>query len=162
MNKKRAIVAVCAIAAGAWWYCGSDESAESADSGPTLVDQVWIDQVPITEKDKVSVFAMLSEARIGIYNQSSAYEGEFSLFEFKQRKGKLLLTMLQTDKTHKLSYKISNKGCGPMFDYCLEVKGAPRGPVTYGTMRDWVIDSSEGDAQSLNNQVRTKVFGSIR
>ena len=116
----------------------------------------------MSEKDKVSVFAMLSDAKIGIYNESSAYEGEFSLFEFKHREGKLLVTMLQTEKSHKLSYKISNKGCGPMFDYCLTVKGAPRGPVTYGTMRDWVIDSSDVDSKTLDSQVRSTVFSAIR
>lgn len=160
MNTKTVIVASLALAAGAWWVLGGDsEEASSSDGAVSVLDQVWIDQVPLKERDKVNVFAMLSDAKIGLYNQSSAYEGEFSLFEFKHKQGKIAVTMLQNGESHKLSYKITKKGCGPAFDYCLKVKGAPRGPATYGTMKDWVIDGKQLDAKSLDSQVRDTVFG---
>ncbi len=137
---------------------GDCECDDNEGNAVGLVDQVWIDRMPVREKDKVNVLAMLSDAEFGVFNESSAYEGRFSLFQFKERKGKLALTMLQTDSKHKLTYAISTKGCGAVFEYCLKVTGAPLGPQIYGTMREWTIDASQVTPETLATAASNRVF----
>lgn len=136
----------------AWWlWPGSDsnQSIETTDLAP-LADRVWIDHIPKNERDKVDVFVMLEEPAIGAFSRSSAYEGEWTSFEWNMRKG-LHFRMLQTQKSHKVSATIiGGDKCAP-FDYCLRLKGVPRASKRYYSMEDWVINAGEdhSDARAL-------------
>ena len=155
MNKKAIIAGVVAAGLGAWlWMGGDDESKKDAQDSVSLTDQIWIDKMPMREKDKVSVFAMISDANLGVFDKTSAYEGEFSLFKYRLRKGEATITMLQTDKRHKVSFKVSKGDCGRQFEYCLRVKGAPRGAKVYGTRSEWRIESGS-DVHDLERFVKT-------
>ncbi|HLU68788.1 MAG TPA: hypothetical protein VKZ63_21050 [Kofleriaceae bacterium] len=159
--KKRGILVAAALVAGAigWWSGGDDggEQPAALDDPPVSVtDQIWIDRMPVRDKDKIHLFGTISDGNIGVFNHGSAYEGEFTLFTFeKPRRGALVITMLQSDKVHTLRYKLSREGCPRAFDYCLHVKGAPRGPKVYGTMRDWRIEGAR-DARALDALVRER------
>ena len=130
----------------AWWYWSNDKESESQitqiEELEPLVDRLWIDHIPTTEREKVDFFLMLQEPTIGVFSKSSAYEGDWASFEWGLDGG-LHLVMLQNDKKHKLKASIlKGAACAP-FDYCLKLKGAPRGSKRYGSMEDWVINSNE-------------------
>ena len=126
------------------WYAlrgGSHDGAVGAAKlPPELVNRVWIDALPTSAKQKVDVFLMIEEPRLGQFVRTSAYEGDYAVFEWRARDGKgVELVMLQTDKTHRVGFQVSTGECDP-FDYCLKVKGAPRGAKRYYSMQDWVIE----------------------
>ena len=159
---KKTIATVVVLAAVAWWIFHDKETpnadqARVADSDVSVVDQIWISQVPVGEKEKVDVLAMLSEQRVGLFANTSAFEGDFALFMFGQRGDKVDLVMLQNDKKHRLTYKITSKGCGDEFEFCLKVKGAPRGAKTYGSRSEWRIEG-EQSVREVKALVQSKVF----
>lgn len=139
----------------AWWYWCSDKESESQsqvtqiEELEPLVDRLWIDHIPTTEREKVDLFLMLQEPTIGVFSKSSAYEGDWASFEWGLDGG-LHLVMLQNEKKHKIKASIlKGPGCAP-FDYCMKLKGAPRGSKKYGSMEDWVINANElPDARTL-------------
>lgn len=139
------------VAALAWafWPSSSLEVEPNKGLDKVLVNRVWIDSIPTKERDKVDVFLMIDEGNFGVFSKSSAYEGDWSAFAWSMQKG-LRLHMLQSDKTHKVRAEItSGARCAP-FDYCLNIKGAPRGAKRYGSMEDWIITSDdEANPQEL-------------
>jgi hypothetical protein len=141
------LVLLVLVVCVAWWYfCNKDQSQSSTDTQiadmEPLIDRFWIDHMPKDERDKVDLFVMVSEPSVGGFSTSSAYEGDWSAFEWTIEKG-LRIHMLQSDKDHKIkAVIIKGDGCKP-FDYCLKLKGAPRGSKRYGSMEDWVINSGE-------------------
>ena len=64
--------------------------------------------------------------------------------------------MLQSDKSHKSRASITKGSpCAP-FDYCMRLKGAPRGSKTYVSMEEWVIEpQSDFNPQQI---VKTLAF----
>lgn len=126
----------------AWWlWPQSDsarESAQSADDLAPLANRIWIDHIPRNERDKVELFVMFEDPTVGGFSRSSAFEGDWTSFEWSLERG-LRFHMLQAQKTHKVSAKITKGAqCAP-FDYCLRLEGAPRAAKRYGSMEDWVI-----------------------
>ena len=134
------------IALVAWWYWCDEDKHQSLETQVAelepLVDRIWIDHMPTSERDKIDVFVMLGEPSMGGFSTSSAFEGDWAAFEWGLDGG-LHLRMLQTDKKHKIKASIvKGAGCEP-FDYCLRLKGAPRGSKKYGSMEDWVVNGNE-------------------
>ena len=131
------------ILVAAWKFWPAESKGVLAQDGgdtTTLVNRIWIDEIPTQERDMVEVFAMLDDPTYGIFSKSSAYAGDWSSFEWSHSKG-LLIRMLQTGESHKIKATV-HKGaqCAP-FDYCLRIKGNPRGAKRYGSMEDWIITS---------------------
>lgn len=142
--KSRFAIAAVVLSLGAWWLWPSSSCKNSvAPAGgdfDIMADRVWIDHIPTTERDKIDVFVIFADPTFGVFTTSSAYEGDWAAFEWQLNKG-LELTMLQADTKHKVHPKImSGAACAP-FDYCMKLKGAPRGSKRYGSMEDWVINS---------------------
>jgi len=114
-----------------------------------LSNRIWIDHIPTHERDKVHVFVLFDDPTFGGFSTSSAYEGDWTSFEWSLEKG-LVLSMLQSKSKHQVHPKLkSGAACAP-FDHCMKLKGAPRGPKTYGSMEDWVVnDASEFDTRTV-------------
>jgi hypothetical protein len=94
---------------------------------------------------------MLTEEEIGVFDERSAYQGNFDLFGFEGNNGTLVVHMLQDNKKVKVTYTASR--CEVKnFDFCLEIKGSPRGPAKYYSRKGWEIDST-GEAIDLANKL---------
>ena len=135
-----------ALGATAWllWPGAGDESHPPADGGAELLlDRVWIDRAPNAPTDKFNVFIALHESRGGSFVHTSAYEGNYSVFQWRKLdKGRMELVMLQPGETHHLRFQVASRNCRG-FDYCMQLRGAPRGAELYYSMSDWVIESGE-------------------
>jgi len=143
MNKRTMAVLLCSFGLG-WWWLGGEEAPEvpANDAKSEVVSRLWIDHIPTSEREPVEVFAMLEEDNLGGFVRSSAYEGDFAAFQWRLEKG-LVLHMLQKKTDHKVEVVIEKgRGCAP-FDRCMRIIGAPRGAKRYGTMEEWVIESSK-------------------
>ncbi len=134
-----------------WWFWPSsygqgENELTAADMGP-MVNRVWINHIPKTERDKIDVFVMIDDPSFGAFSHTSAFEGDWSSFEWSTDK-KLHIRMLQSGKKHHISATIiKGPGCEP-FDYCMRIKGTPRGAKKYVSMEEWVIEPAM-DARDL-------------
>jgi len=141
MSKKTWAVVVALGLVVAWFGLRKDDASVAATDTPDeLVNRIWIDALPTSAKQKVDVFVMVDEPHLGQFLRTSAYEGEYAVFEWHDRdSGRVEMVMLQTDKKHHVGFKVSSQGCDP-FDYCMKVKGAPRGAKKYFSMKDWIVE----------------------
>jgi hypothetical protein len=139
-------IAILLLVAVAGWMLWPSSTEVEPNKGveKTLVNRLWIDSIPTKERDKVDVFLMLDEGNFGVFSKSSAYEGDWSAFAWSLENG-LRLHMLQSGKTHKVQVKIWRGAVCAPFDYCMDIKGNPRGAKRYGSMEDWII-TSEAEA----------------
>jgi hypothetical protein len=146
MSKKAGVLLALVGVAVAWHVFGSSESSEREvkDAPDVLVNRIWINELPTNPKQMVDVFLMIDHPKFGQFLRTSAYEGEYALFEWRDKKAKSVdIVMPQTDKKHRLKFAIASEGCEP-FDYCMKVKGAPRGAKKYYSMQDWIIEPGSG------------------
>lgn len=138
MKKKSLILLAVLPLLGIFWFWSSPE----AEDNKLLVDRLWIDHVPHSEREKISILIALSEEEVGIFQHTSVYQGDYDLFQFKQEGNRLQIHMLQSNKKTTATYKAtrcSERG----FDYCLEISGSPRGPKRYYSREGWEIGSME-------------------
>lgn len=128
------------------------------DDRSEVVNRVWIDKIPEDMRDKLDIFVAQGDPRFGVFQRTSAYEGDYTVFQWHaHRKGRLHITMLQTGKDHQLGTKVSRKGC-KQFDLCMELTGAPRGAKKYYSMKDWVIDAHASEPGAIRAFIRTKLL----
>lgn len=156
MRKTVLLIAAAGIAAGAWLFSGGDdEVATRADVG--WENRLWIDKLPSTPKEKINAMVAVDDPRIGVFQKTSAYEGDFTVFAWRGDGDKVTIEMLQTDSRHNLRMKVSDGDAGP-FDYALRVKGAPRGPKKYYSMKDWVVSGTIAhDRRALTAWVQSRL-----
>ena len=149
------LVLASLIAAIALWPSG-DEAAQkdsqqieilSTEDMSPLSNRIWIDRIPKDERTKIDVFLMFEEPTLGGFSRSSAYEGDWTTFEWEFSKG-LHFHMLQSQKRHKITASVTKGASCKVFDYCLTIKGAPRGAKHYGSMEDWIIDEADQSTPS--------------
>lgn len=130
------------VVAGAAWMLWPTSQAQRSHS--RLINRVWIERLPNAPTEKFDIFLMLGDENMGAFQHTSLYEGDYSLFSWDTLASNHVdLVMLQTGRRHRMSFDISSKDCGG-FDYCMKVKGAPRGTRHYYSMEDWVIESGPG------------------
>lgn len=166
-RSKKIIIIIIGVACLAWafWPNQGAESTDADDDGlqGELINRLWIDKIPTSMTDKIDVLALIDDPHAGVFQNTSAYEGDFSIFEWRPGDtGKVRIFMLQTERVHKMKYRVSNKDCG-RFDLCMRVKGAPRGAKRYHSMEDWVISAEQKNAgHTLNEAVGAALRALIR
>jgi hypothetical protein len=138
--KKLLFILLLVLAAWLLWRWWTSDEALTADRGEKLFyNRVWVDHLPKTETDTVSVFAAVTEEPIGIFQAMSTWKGQFELFRYEPAgDGKMVLMYPQTKEKERVGYRArpcSEKG----FDYCLEMQGASRGTQRYFSQRGWEI-----------------------
>lgn len=139
---------VPALVVGYVWMSGGDDKGDGVDQIDASADvtwhnRVWIDEIPTSERQKINWFLGIDDPQIGLFQKTSVYEGDYTVFAWRGKKdGVIEIEMLQSEKSHKLKVKTGNKDCG-RFDYCMTVKGAPRGAKKYYSMKDWIIEGAQ-------------------
>lgn len=115
-------------------------SGEQKDS--ILVNRLWVDHVPEKETDAFDIFAVLTRRPVGVFQHGSLWEGEWAMFEW-QMKGEnkdLHIRFPQSGQTATIEWVIQDSRKAP-FDYCLTLRGNPRGPEKWYSRKEWVIGS---------------------
>jgi hypothetical protein len=146
--RKALWLVIPALVAGYVWLGDDDdddrETANEVDDSAEVSwnNRVWIDEIPTSERHKINALVVADDPQIGLFQNTSFYEGDYSVFAWRAKAdGVVKIEMLQSDKSHKLKIKTGTKDCG-RFDYCMTVKGAPRGAKKYYSMKDWVIEGA--------------------
>jgi len=138
--KKLLLVAVIAVIGVAGWRLRAQSHETQDGEGKLLVDRVWIDHVPKHERDPLNFLALISEHKVGVFQNMTAYRGSYEMFHYDRGGGQLIVSYPQTGETEKLSVKVRRCSDDGM-DFCLDVAGASRGVRHYYSRKDWVIKS---------------------
>src|ERR1051325_6188146 len=89
--KKLIVVAVLSVAAVVGW-----RSHESHPQRSILKDRIWIDHMPRGERDKIDIFALLSQHPIGTFQNTSAWQGSHDNFRYEASGEELRMVFPQT------------------------------------------------------------------
>ncbi len=108
----------------------------------TALDRIWIDHLPKTESDTIHIFAAITQEPMGIFQATSQWKGNFELFVHEAH-GDTIRAVYPQDRS-KEELKVSARTCSDMrdMDYCLEIKGASRGPKKYYSRKGWEIEAA--------------------
>jgi hypothetical protein len=149
MNKLLVVAGVAALGVGAW---GVKAHYATTDGGGNklLVDRVWIDHMPRSEREMVNVFVMFNEHKVGVFDIRSAWTGSFEAFKYSRGGGTLDATFPQTGSKEQYSVKVrtcSNDG----MDYCLDIDGGKHGVKHYYSKKKWVIRDLASEQQLVEH-----------
>jgi hypothetical protein len=145
--KKSLLFAIITVLFGVYWLRSEPQGDDIA------FNRFWLSHLPQHERDKFSLIAFINDDKVGVFQESSAFQGNYDIFTSSGNNGTVTINMLQDGKKVNATYTAS-KCEVKNFDYCLEIKGAPRGPVRYYSQKDWVIDSTV-EAQTLAQKIAT-------
>jgi len=115
-------------------------------------DRVWLDHMPRNDRDTVNVFAVLTQQPIGVFESASFWKGSHEAFRYEQKGDEIRMLFPQSGDKETITvtaYECSDGG----FDYCLDVKGGTHAVKRYYSREEWVIDSTDALASSLQNRV---------
>ncbi|MBA3453307.1 MAG: hypothetical protein H0T42_09475 [Deltaproteobacteria bacterium] len=132
---KKLLLAVVMVSMG----CSGPEAKVEKMSA---LDRIWIDHLPKTESDTIHVFAAITEEPMGIFQATSTWKGQYELFIYEAH-GDTIRAVYPQDKSRE-ELKVSARTCSDVrdMDYCLEIKGASRGPKKYYSRKGWEIDAA--------------------
>ena len=138
------------------FWAGSDDATTERKLDPaTLLDRVWIDQIPEAHRDYMHAFVALSEEPVGLFQKASSYRAEAELFQFERKGNKFNLEFPQTGTKKSFSFKISTCNELPPFDLCLDVTENPWG----GPKRYYSASDGRSSARDLYDDVAARVGG---
>jgi hypothetical protein len=122
---------------GVWWW--RDSAPAPAHDEKLVLDRIWIDHVPRSDRDVIQVFAALSDEAFGVFNATSQWRGSFEIFRHEARGEEIRVMYPQTGEREKIRAKATRCDQREM-DYCLELSGASRGVKKYYSRKGWEID----------------------
>ena len=128
---------------------GDSESTRSNES--LVLDRIWIDHLPRSDKDTIQIFLALDEEPIGLFQAASQWKGNYELFEHETHGGEMRIIYPHTDEREAVKVKATRCNHGEM-DFCLEIDGASRGVKKYYSREGWEV----GGAKTVE-QVRTRL-----
>jgi len=155
MKKTLLVVALAATAAYAGWQWTQDARPVVRDESQLVLDRIWIDHLPRSERDTVQSFIALTEEPVGIFSAVAQWKGAYEIFRFEAHGNEMRLVYPHTGEREKI--KTRARKCDEHgMDYCLEIKGASRGVKKYYSLEGWVIDGA-ADAAELERRTRQLV-----
>jgi hypothetical protein len=149
MNKLLAVVGVAALGVGAWRVKAHYDTTDGGGN-KLLVDRVWIDHLPRSEREMVNVFVLISEHRVGVFDQRSAWTGSFEAFKYSRGEGKLDAVFPQTGSKEQYSVKVRSCDKDGM-DYCLDIDGGKHGVKHYYSKKKWIIRDLAAEQQLVEH-----------
>jgi hypothetical protein len=146
MNKLLVVAGVAALGVGAWRVKAHYDANDGGGGNKLLVDRIWIDHMPRHDRDLFNVFAIISEHKVGFFEQRSAWTGTFEAFKYSRGGGKLDAVFPQTGS--KEQYTVKARSCDKDgMDYCLDIDGGKHGVKHYYSKKKWVIRDLAGEQQ---------------
>lgn len=140
---KKALLVVALISTASYaTYKWTRTAPEPTVAKITALDRIWIDHLPKTESDTINIFAAITEEPMGVFQATSMWKGNFELFVYEAHGDTIRATYPQDRSREEL--KVSATECSEVrdMDYCLEIKGASRGPKKYYSRKGWEIDTA--------------------
>jgi len=127
------------------WLVWGPPAGDPAD--PALVaDRIWVEAEPESLRQKVHRTLLVSQVRLGIFDQSSFYAGQHEIFEWRRSGAKLAIVFPQDRRKAEVTVTVSR--CDELFPYdlCLDLSENPWGGPTryYGMMEP---DDGDGEAR---------------
>lgn len=142
MKKPLLILALMgAVSYGGYRLLGSSSSEQPvANDGRELVlDRIWIDHIPKTDRDTIQVFAALSEEPFGVFQAASTWKGQYEVFRHEAKGNELRVVYPQTNDRETIKHNARRCSENQM-DFCLELSGGSRGVKRYYSRKGWEIE----------------------
>lgn len=162
MRKPWMIVVVAVLAFAAWRWSRSPGSSgvdATDDGGVRVAQRVWIDHVPTNDRDAISVFVLIDDEHVGVFQKASAWRGAFEIFRWTARGGDIQVLYPQTGDKEVVRAKARRCDARGM-DFCLELSGNSRGVQRYYSKKGWEIDAH--DAPSAEAQIDALISRSVQ
>ena len=145
------VVAICGVLL-LLWVRGSPAPSDAADPG-LVADRIWVEKEPESLRQLVHRALLVTQVRLGIFDESSFYKGHHEIFEWKRNGDRLKIVFPQDRRKTELSFTVST--CDELFPYdlCLDLSENPwGGPKRYYGMMD-----PEGEQLALQDRLRALV-----
>lgn len=157
MTKTKLAGCAVAILGGVLAWRGLAHRAAAPTGDATLAyDRLWIDHLPRNDRDTIKIFVALTHDPVGAFQATSAWKGEYEVFQYEASGGEMRVVYPQDRAKEKVT--LSARACRERdMDYCLEIDGASRGVRRYYSMKGWEIDGAI-DERTL----RTRAFALTR
>lgn len=141
-GKLLALTLVGATGYGAYHFM-VDDDGEQAQSTKHLVNQVWVNRLPQSERDMIDYLLLVdsSHGRLGAVGRASQWRQFTELFHWGLEGHRLMLFFPQDERKGKVrvrTWKCRGEAPEP-FELCLEISAGQRSMLYY-SMKDWVID----------------------
>lgn len=154
--------------AGAYglWTAGQALLGDDEETASTrhLVNQVWIERMPETQRDMIGHLVLLDmpEGRVGAAGKSSQWRIMVELFQWGLEGNRLSLFFPQDRvKGHVDVRTWSCKGEAPKpFELCLEVSNGRRKAVFY-SLEEWHIDPDRAEASLADLREEYPELGNV-
>jgi hypothetical protein len=146
MTKTKLVgLVAAAVATYSVWHSVRGGGEDTETSAKLAFDRLWIDHVPRGETDKINVFVALGEEAIGVFQQASAWQGNYDLFRFEASGNEIRTFFPQTKQRERLTVRTRECHDVEHMDYCLDISGGSHGVKHYYSQKGWEI----GDATLL-------------
>ena len=140
---KKALLALAVISTASYaTYKLTRTAPEVKADKISALDRIWIDHLPKTESDMINIFAAITEEPMGVFQATSMWKGNFELFTYESH-GDTIRAVYPQDRS-KEELKVTATSCSEVrdMDFCLEIKGASRGPKKYYSRKGWEIEAA--------------------
>jgi len=141
------LVAAAALAIKLWTGGGAGDGPASE---PGLVlDRLWLDRLPASDRDTVNAFAALTSEPLGIFQSASQWKASYELFRYESDGAELRIVFPQTGEKERVrarAWTCKERG----MDFCLELSGSSRGVKRYHSRKGWEIGSLADAARTLS------------
>ena len=125
MKKLLLVLVLGAVGFGAWRLHSHSTAVEASDA-KLLVDRIWIDHMPQSERDTINVFALISDESVGVFQATSVWKGTYEGFRFEAKGDEVRALFPQNGDKEKFIAKA--RACNERgMDFCLDVSGTSRG-----------------------------------
>lgn len=148
-NKLIAIVLVGACSFGAWKAGSALLSSDETQGTKHAVNQVWIDHVPVDERDMVTQFLLIDhrEGQFGILGRSSQWRIGLELFRWQMQGSELRMYFPQENNRGQVSVETWNcEGEAPApFQLCMKLTNKNGRSMVLYSREEWEIDPRNVD-----------------
>ena len=160
--RKLSLVTSVAVVVGAGYGAarwGREPAARKATAHDERLvkDRMWIDHLPQHDRDRINVFAALTQrprqgpGPVGIFEKIGPWEGHFEAFRYESQGDEMRIMFPQSGDRETLHVKAvvcNDRG----FDYCLEVEGSTRGVKQYYSRKGWEVRDAH-DIETLSQSL---------
>ncbi len=127
----RALLLVLVFVAACHDDAPKSRAVSATDAGKLLIDRNWVDRFPDHINDKLHVVRFVPSMGGGVFQDRTAFRGEFELFAFHAHGDVIDLHLPHTGDNLILHYQIERVSGPEPFDLKLTLDRNPRGPTVY-------------------------------
>jgi hypothetical protein len=136
--------------------CSSRNTSSShlaaAEARSLLLDRNWIDRMPATSRDRLTVFRFVPSMGGGVFQDRTLFKGSFELFRFEATGEEIRFMMPETGERVRSRYTIDVVDGPAPFDLRLSIPDSPRGPKVYFGIRA----ETDRDGQKLEAALQAR------